>query len=182
MSLAESIQNKEAEICQIKDHEIVVVFDLSGTVVLEVHGGASSVDISPYLDQIRTVGGTTLVHNHPLGWHFPPDDPRHAGSSFTPEDIETACYAELAEIRAVGPKNTYSMRPPSSLKWSGEYWVNRVQPSQKKHSSALSRSTLHSVREGRKSREYAEANFWHEVWLLVAGDTALVYQRLEPEV
>ena len=181
MSLAEAIEEKEAELRQIKDHEIAVVFDAHGSVVLEVSGGASSVDLNPYLDQVRNVGGATLVHNHPLGWQYPLSDPRHAGSSFSPEDIGTACFAELAEIRAVGPRRTYSMRPALGTSWSGNSWMSVIQPSQEKHKAAVIRSTLQSVREGRKSRETAEADFWHEVWLGVVDDTAVVYQRFENE-
>jgi len=142
MSLADVIREKEAELRLIKDHEIVVVFDLSGAIILEVHGGASSVDISPYLDQIRRIDSATLTHNHPLGWRFPAVDPRHAGNSFSLEDVVTACDAETRELRAVGPKCAYSMQPPAGLKWNREYWINAVRPSFEKHKAAFVRSTL----------------------------------------
>ncbi len=181
MSLAEAIKEKEAELRQIKNHEIAVVFDSLGNVILEISGGASSVDLNPYISQIRNVGGATLVHDHSLGWQYPLDDPRHAGSSFSPEDVGTACYAELVEIRAVGPRVTYSMRPALGTSWSGNSWITIVQPSQEKHKAAVIQSTLQSVRGGKKSREAAEAEFWHEVWLHVADDTAIVYGRFESE-
>ena len=181
MSLADAIEEKEAELRRIKDREVAVAFDAAGNVVLEVFGGASSVDLNLYISQIRDIGGVTLVHNHPLGWQYSPGDPRHAGSSFSPEDIGTACYAELAEIRAVGPLCKYSMRPAPTSTWNASYWISTILPSQEKHKAAVTRSTLQSVRDGKKSREAAEANFWHEVWLRVADDIAIVYQRFENE-
>ena len=181
MSLAEAIEEKEAELRQIKDHEVSVVFDALGNIALEVSGVASSVDLSPYLDQIRSTGAATLVHNHPLGWQYPPGDARHAGSSFSPEDIRTACFAELTEIRAVGPRRIYSMSPSLGSSWSGSYWIDTVQASQEKHTAAVKRSTLQLVKEGSKSREAAEANFWNEVWSLVVNDVAIVYRRFEDE-
>jgi len=166
---------------QIKDHEVAVVFNAVGKIVFEEHGGGSSVDLGPYLDQIKQVDGATLVHNHPLGWRFEPNDSRHAGSSFSPEDIATACYAELAEVRAVGPRTGYSMRPAGDLRWNGDYWINAVEPTLKRHKASVIRSTLQAVSEHRTSREAAEARFWHEVWQRVANDLLVIYQRFQDE-
>ena len=66
MTLAEIIKVKEDELRLIKDHEIAVIYDSVGNIVIEEHGGSSFVDLSPYLDQIRSIGAATLVHNHPL--------------------------------------------------------------------------------------------------------------------
>lgn len=181
MSLSEIIRGKEAELRQIKDHEVAVVFDAFGSMVVEEHGGVSSVDLGPYIDQIRQVGGATLVHNHPRGWLYASTDPRHAGSSFSPEDIATACYAELAETRAVGPRTGYSMRPAMDLNWNGDYWINVVQYSMERHKAAVIRSTLQAVSERRITREVAEADFWHEVWRRVANDLPVVYKRFGDE-
>lgn len=181
MPLAEIIKSKEDELRNIKDHEVAAVYDADGNLVIEIQGGTSSVDLGPYIAEIRNVGQATLVHNHPLGWQYPPSDPRHAGNSFSPEDIGTACFAELTEIRAVGPRWTYSLHPALGSNWVGDSWLDTIQASQEEHTAAVKRSTLKLVREGRISQETAEANFWHEVWLRVAGETAVVYQRFENE-
>ena len=115
MSLTDIIHRKEAELRQIKDYEVAVVYDVFGNIVVEEHGGGSSVNLGPYIEQLRSIGRATLVHNHPLGWQHPSSDPRHAGSSF------------------------------------------------------------------RESREEAEANFWHQVWLRVAADLSLEYERFVDE-
>lgn len=181
MTLAEVIKIKEDELRLIKDHEVAVVYDTGGNIIVEEHGGSSSVDLSMHLDRIRNVGGSTLLHNHPLGWHYPPSDPRYAGGSFSPEDIATACYAELVEIRAIGPVFAYTMRPGDGLNWSGDYWGNAVAPSLEKHKAIIIRSTLQAVAAGVTSREIAEADFWHQVWLRVAVDLSWGYTRLANE-
>ena len=181
MSLSEIVRSKEAGLRQIKDHEVAVVFNAFGDIMVEEHGGRSSVDLGPYIDHVKQVGKATLVHNHPLGWQYPPSDPRHAGGSFSPQDIATACYAELAEIRAVGPLFSYSMRPATDMMWNGEYWVSTVQPSLERHKVTLIRSTLQAVSEGRMSTELAEAQFWHEVWRRVVDDLPLLYRRFGDE-
>ena len=181
MSLSEIIRDKEAELRQIKDHEVAVVFDAFGEIIIEEHGGGSSVDLGPYIAQIQQVDGATLAHNHPLGWQFEPDDPRHAGNSFSSEDIETACYAKLSEIRAICPVFCYSARPAKGLHWDGDYWISMVQPALERHKSAVVSTTLQAVREHDMSEEVAEARFWHEVWQRVANDLPIVYKRFQNE-
>ena len=41
MSLSEIVRSKEAELRQIKDHEVAVVFDAFGDTMVEEHGGRS---------------------------------------------------------------------------------------------------------------------------------------------
>lgn len=137
MSLSEITKSKEAELRQIKDHEVAVVFDAFGDIMVEEHGGNSSVDLGPCVDRIRQVGKATLVHNHPLGWQYAADEPRRSGSSFSPKDIAAACYAELTETRAVGPQDRYSMRPDSGLRWNGGYWINTMSPALERHKLAF---------------------------------------------
>ena len=181
MTLAEVIKIKEDELRLTKDHEVAVVYDGVGNIIVEEHGGSSSVDLSSHLNRVRDVGGATLVHNYTLGWRYPPDDPRHVGSSFSPEDIATACYAELIEIRAVGPVFIYAMRPSIGLNWSSNYWDNAVAPFLEKHRAMTIRSMLQAVVAGITSREIAEADFWHQVWLRISTNLSWEYTRLTDE-
>ena len=181
MSLAEIIRLKEDKLRFIKDHEVAAVYDADGNLVIEIHGSASSVDLGPYIDDIRDVGKATLVHNHPLGWQYPLSDPRHAGSSFSPEDIATACYAELIEIRAITPLYRFSMRPADAETWDANYWLDKIFPVLEKQKATAIRTTLESVKAYKTKKEVAEADFWHRVWLRMATDLPLSYERYKYE-
>lgn len=181
MSLAEIIRIKENELRNIKDHEVAVVYDADGNLVIEKHGDFSSVDLSPDINMIKEIGGATLLHNHPLGWKYVNSDPRHAGNSFTPEDIATAYCAELAEIRAMALAYRFIMRPSGAALWNSDYWLNTIYPVLEKHRSAAIRINLKSVKSRKIKKEVAEADFWHRVWLRVAADLRLSYGRYKYE-
>lgn len=54
--------------------------------------------------------GNVLPHNHPGGWRFPADNPRHAGSSFSIDDVALIAHFGLVELRAVSPGYTHILR------------------------------------------------------------------------
>ncbi len=109
MALIDIVREKERELRLLRS-EVGIAYDRNGNVILQ----KSSKPDEDYeieftdaeVDILRTISDITFTHNHPRGWNYDPTDARHVGNSFSPEDILLACHAEMAEIRAVGPKFT----------------------------------------------------------------------------
>src|SRR5205823_5749281 len=103
---------KEDELRLLR-YESAFAVDAAGNVVLDKAGTSSEIELTDEeVELLRSATSVIFTHNHPGGWRFPPDDPRHGGNSFSPHDIHLACKCELAEIRAVTPRFRFSMKPP----------------------------------------------------------------------
>lgn len=111
--LYNEIRKTEDEIRMNKKFETAVAFDTSGNIVLDKRGKATSVSFTN--DECRLVKNTVFTHNHPVGWKSPEGTLRHIGNSFSKEDISFAIGNDVAEIRAVTPTFTFTMRRP----WKG---------------------------------------------------------------
>ena len=79
------------------------------------------------------------------------------------------------------PLTRYTMRPSGGLIWDGNYWEHQIRPVMERHKLAVIRATLPAIAEGRLDKATAEVRFWHEVWLRVAQDLPLDYQRFDDE-
>ena len=139
------------------------VFGASGKKAWEKHVSDSGIEIEP--EAFDLVRGKIFTHNHPRGWQFPADDPRHAGDSFSPEDIVTvAIPLELAEMRAVSPGYRFTMRP-GPLGWP----------------EARRLADIYNVVDGEIRRQMAQRNADHRhlVWQKLAALFDMVYSREE---
>ena len=112
--------------------ESAFVYDPKGNLVFGKDGAQYEVAFSP--EELKLMKGNILTHNHPRGLGFPDTDPRSWGNSFSDDDIFLASTHELAEIRAVTPKQRFSMKPPPEG-WSQTYWNETLLPALKQTSS-----------------------------------------------
>jgi len=64
-------------------------------------------------EQLRSMHGRILSHNHPDGWRYPETDPRRPGAGFSDYDARMLADWGLAEIRAITPAYLYRLRPPA---------------------------------------------------------------------
>ena len=102
---------EERRLWQIRTHEEAVLIDsFTGDIKWRRVGTAASVEFSP--GDHNAMQGHILTHNHPLGWRFPSDDPRHTGSSFSAGDVAMLVTTALLEIRAVSPGYLHRLRAP----------------------------------------------------------------------
>lgn len=69
--------------------------------------------------------GMVFTHNHPRGWAYRADDPRRAGSSFSPHDVHLAAISSLAELRAVAPAFKFLMKP-GPLGWPAAQQIEQL--------------------------------------------------------
>jgi hypothetical protein len=109
----ETLRQEENRLRQIQDHEEAVLVDSrTGQVLWRKVGDSMRIEFDTF--DIKWMPGNILTHNHPTGGRYASNDPRSAGSSFSPADIAMLISAHLAELRAVSSRYTYSVRPPAS--------------------------------------------------------------------
>jgi hypothetical protein len=179
VTAAEKIKAKEDELRLLRRRETAFAVDAIGRIVLEKE---SDTDFEIALteeevERLRSADGVVFTHNHPRGWEYPPDDPRHAGFSFSAHDILLACRAELAEIRAVAPQFRFSMQPPAEG-WNEAYWdlIRVVFETEK---AELDRELTQRLHQGRISAAEYQTEYLHQVWLRVANLLGMNYSRSE---
>lgn len=150
----------------------------SGEIVFDKSGGASHIRVSGGdLRRLQKARGVVFTHNHPQGWRFPVDDPRHEGSSFSLEDVNLACMAGLAEIRAITPTHRYSLRPGSEG-WNEAYWHTVVWPMAQAQESAVRLDLQSAILRGQMTCEEAGATHYHALWSQVAHALGWEYAKM----
>lgn len=174
-TVEEIIRTKENEI-RGQRFESAFVYDSKGNLVFGKDGAQYEVAFSP--EELRLMKGNILTHNHPRGLEYPDTDPRSWGNSFSDVDIALASTHELAEIRAVTPKQRFSMKPPDGG-WSQSYWKETLLPALKQTNNEVFNDFLRAVDLRSLSKEEAEARHWHEVWSRLARKLGLRYSQEE---
>lgn len=143
--------------------ETAHVFGPDGKPLFTNDGGKDYVEISPSAFAKIKGKDATLTHNHPGGWDYPKNDPRHAGNSFSLEDARTAVAADLAEIRAVTPTRTYSLKRPAGG-WNSQQMERAYADANKQ-----TRQTFTTrIQRNEMTIAEAEAQHTHTVWLQVS--------------
>jgi SPP1 gp7 family putative phage head morphogenesis protein len=181
---------EEARIRSIADHEEAILIDsATGAVVWRKDGQQASVDFNAA--EIAQMRGQVLTHNHPLGWRYPADDPRSAGSSFSSADVAMMVTGQLAEIRAISPKYLHILRPPSANDRSPQAEQYRARISKDDYRTILNRTQVFSdiVRYHNQqrvndpgdplTREQAEANHADLVMRELVVAWGVEYERKE---
>lgn len=156
--------------------ETLVAYDQSGNEILRQGGNGNSVSVTSA--QMRQLRGATVTHNHPLGWRHPESDPRHAGNSFSPDDIMLAADAGMAEVRAVTPTHRYSMRPPAGG-WDGRWAYSTLLPAYNRVRDEVYADYQQRIDRGEMTKAQATADHFHEVWTRLATQLGLNYDREE---
>lgn len=101
----------EEDIRKNKTFETAVVYDDVGNMVLRKKGKRYSVSLTD--NEIRLIKDKVLTHNHPGGWKNAAGTLGRIGNSFSRADVKTAISSDVAEIRAVTPLYTFSLRRPA---------------------------------------------------------------------
>lgn len=181
---------EEQRLWQIRTHEEAVLVDAtSGRVIWRRSGFASRVEFT--LLETQQMAGQVLTHNHPRGWSYPDDDPRHAGSAFSSTDVAMFVTSGLQEIRAVSPGYRHSLRPPddSDLSFQAMYFRRQIRLLSFDEVKFLVRQRSMTVRQllryGIENDEYslsgasAIAEHQHEVCKSLAAGWGVKYTRKE---
>ena len=102
----------ENEIRMNKNHETGIVVDKNGKVIVDKRGEAFQVQFTD--SECLLMKDNIMTHNHPRGWGQPEKSLGRIGNSFSIEDLTLAVGNDVAEIRAVTPHYTFSMKRPKS--------------------------------------------------------------------
>jgi hypothetical protein len=146
---------------------------------LEKAGGASEIAFTEEeVARLRGASGVIFTHNHPGGWKYAPEDPRHGGNSFSPHDIHLACRAELVEMRVVTPRYRFSMRP-SEDGWNEQYWRNLLEPLFPLVYEQVRGELVHATLAGQITAQAYLARHYHETWIQIANLLGLRYTMRE---
>lgn len=109
--LTKAVSDVESNIRQNKSYETGVLFNKDGSIVIDKRGGHSNVQFTK--DECLLMNDRIFTHNHPSAWGYAENDIMRIGNSFSKQDIALAVGNNLAEIRAVTPNYTFSMKRPN---------------------------------------------------------------------
>ena len=108
--LTAKVIETENDLRKNKGFEKAVVFNADGDVLIDKRGGSTSVGFTS--EEVKEMKDAILTHNHPRGWGYDEKSWGRIGNSFSKADLMLAINNDLAEIRAVTPNYTFSMKRP----------------------------------------------------------------------
>lgn len=168
----EALDRADREIRDMPVERLIGVDPESGERIAVIDGDERSVRLDD--SSVAILKGKSITHNHP-GILFGDGDVRQDGATFSQKDVELAVSLELAELRAVGRRYTYVLKPPAvGWKSISENYIKREH----------ARYTLQFVQELREkiarkeiTPGLAEFELDHRVWEQIAKDTGMQYKR-----
>lgn len=149
--------------------EAAVLVDESGKVLKKRLGEKTKVDLS---DMVYAMQGNILLHNHP------------SGSAFSPDDVMCALTNDLKEIRAFGKEYEYIYRPEKAIpKTPANIYIRRsVIDFLSDQNMAMYDKQEPKVKAGEMSIKAATLNHWHEVMTNFVAKFGGVYERRKSQV
>lgn len=153
----------ENEIRMNKDYETGICIDKHGNILIDKRGEKRSVSFTK--EEGAKMKNCIFTHNHPGGWKYDNKNVMHIGNSFSVQDVTFAVYWDLAEIRAVTPTYTFSLkRPHEGWGQKAKEIVADYNTTNKRVHAQLSRM----VYANQLTREQAGALHFHLVWKRLA--------------
>lgn len=149
------IRDFEAKI-KARKTEKAYVFDANGNILLEKGGTKNKVSFTN--EEVKQFKGAILTHNHP------------GASSFSMQDIQTACMNFVKEIRATGTFRTYVMRMKDGSNLYPDLWKDKIRNAYMLHNAEVRRDFMSRINKGKLSIQDAELLHFHEVWTRTAKD------------
>lgn len=155
--------------------ETLLVFDRTGREILRKPGQRDNVQLT--VAEYRHLRGRVVTHDHPHGWTFPPTDPRHEGHSFSLQDVSLAIGGAVAEMRVVTPVWRYSLRPGPGQRWTRRFFTRLVEPAFREADMDVRGDFMTAVYAGQMTLVQGMSRHYHEVWIRVAAQTGVHYER-----
>lgn len=110
--LTEKVIDIENSIRKNSKFETAVAFGKNGNIVIDKRGTTTRVAFKN--EECAMMKDCVLTHNHPSGWSAKENTIGRIGSSFSYADISLSINRDVAEIRAVTPTYTFSMKRPTN--------------------------------------------------------------------
>lgn len=162
---------------KIKDlpYEVAIVVDSqTGKVVFSKQGQQTSVGFNA--KEVSMMKGRIVTHNHPNVGNWGKEDARSQGFSFSPADVRSGAFGEMAEIRAVSSGYRHSLKPPNQG-WNYDYWKESVNPVYQAQEKSVKDEFVDKILSGRMPVDVAERDYHHEVIRRTAEKTGMKYRR-----
>lgn len=109
--LTKIVSDSEADIRMNKRFETGVCVNANGEIIIDKRGTSNQVSFTQ--EECKLMKDCIFTHNHPSGWKYPENDICRIGNSFSIQDICLAISCDIAEMRAVTPNYTFSLKRPS---------------------------------------------------------------------
>lgn len=170
--LNEKVVGIENNIRKNKRFETAVVFNDKGDIIIDKRGKATSVGFTP--KEVESMKDKIITHNHPRGWGYDENSWGRIGNSFSREDLSLAITADVAEIRAVTPNYTFSLkRPPQG--WGIGY--EEFNDLYDKLNIKKFKNTTDAINRNIVTPEQANAAHFHTLNKDIAKELGWIYEK-----
>lgn len=172
--LTKAVSDVESNIRQNKSHETGVLFNKDGNIVINKRGGSRSVQFTK--DECLLMNDGIFTHNHPGAWGYSENDIMRIGNSFSIQDIALAVGNNLAEMRAVTPNYTFSMKRPDGG------WGISVEELMKLYNDENRNLRLEFTRRINKDTltiSQASATHFHILWKRLSKKLGFDYSKMK---
>lgn len=172
--LTKAVSDVESNIRQNKSHETGVLFNKDGNIVIDKRGGSRSVQFTK--DECLLMNDGIFTHNHPGAWGYSENDIMRIGNSFSIQDIALAVGNNLAEMRAVTPNYTFSMKRPDGG------WGISVEELMKLYNDENRNLRLEFTRRINKDTltiSQANATHFHILWKRLSKKLGFDYSKMK---
>lgn len=172
--LTKAVSDVESDIRQNKSHETGVLFNKDGNIVIDKRGGSRSVQFTK--DECLLMNDGIFTHNHPGTWGYSENDIMRIGNSFSIQDIALAVGNNLAEMRAVTPNYTFSMKRPDGG------WGISVEELMKLYNDENRNLRLEFTRRINKDTltiSQASATHFHILWKRLSKKLGFDYSKMK---
>lgn len=172
--LTKAVSDVESNIRQNKSYETGVLFNKDGSIVIDKRGGHSNVQFTK--DECLLMNDRIFTHNHPSAWGYAENDIMRIGNSFSKQDIALAVGNNLAEIRAVTPNYTFSMKRPN------RGWGISVEELMKLYDDenrSLRLEFTRRINKGTLTISQASATHFHILWKRLSKKLGFDYYKMK---
>ena len=163
--LTDKVIEVENNIRENAGFETAVAFGKNGNIAIDKRGVATSVTFTD--NECEMMKDCILTHNHPRGWKAKENTIGRIGNSFSYEDISLSVNRNVAEIRAITPTYTFSIKRPIngwciSDRELKEDFDLANQNIQNKMNEIINKTT--SLKNEQQAVERANALHFHLIW------------------
>jgi hypothetical protein len=172
--LTRKVTDMENNIRMNKKFETGVVYDKDGNLILDKRGQAYNVYFTK--EECNLMKNAIFTHNHPRGWAADEKRWAHIGNSFSIDDIALAVFNDLAEIRAVTPLYTFSMKRPESG-WGKFKDLRSFRTAMNRQNKIIREELMKAVENEYITPEQAGIIHYHLLWKRVAKKQGWNYSK-----
>lgn len=172
--LTKAVSDVESNIRQNKSYETGVLFNKDGNIVIDKRGRSRSVQFTK--DECLLMNDGIFTHNHPDAWGYAGNDIMRIGNSFSIQDIAFAVGNNLAEMRAVTPNYTFSMKRPDGG-WGIS--VEELMMLYNDENRNLRLEFTRRINKGTLTISQASATHFHILWKRLSKKLGFDYSKMK---